>query len=29
LELDFAGHAARFAASYDEELYYNPGAIPW
>ncbi|HWF57714.1 MAG TPA: hypothetical protein VG520_05130, partial [Candidatus Dormibacteraeota bacterium] len=27
LEVDFSHHAARFAASYDEELYLNPGAV--
>jgi hypothetical protein len=29
LELDFSHHAARFSATYSEELHFNPGAISW
>jgi hypothetical protein len=29
LELDFARDAARFAATYDEELHLNPSPISW
>jgi hypothetical protein len=29
LEVDFSNLAARFDAGYDEELYFNPAAIPW